>query len=181
MLGSSHLFEPTASVRHLTNWAQRLFSRSVDRRVSSMGLSIGQVPVLLILAEEDGLSQKELVRRAVIEQPAMVATLNRMEAAGLLTRRADDKDKRSRTFHLTESARAVVPRLTKVLEESNTRALAGFSEQERGHLVALLRRVIENMTADDGSRVTVARTSTERSASSGKKHKVDAPDDQPLL
>ncbi len=146
------MFERTASVGHLTSWAQRLFARSVDRRLSSMGISIGQIPVLLILAAEDGLSQKELVQRAVIEQPAMVATLNRMEAAGLVTRRADEKDKRSRTFHLTQAARAVVPRVTKVLEQGNTRALAGFSEEEHAHLVALLRRVIENMTADDGSR-----------------------------
>ena len=68
-----------------------------------------------------------------------------------------------------------------MLSSSEIRKLFLRYFQERGHLVALLRRVIENMTADDGSRVTVARTSTERSASSGKKHKVDAPDDQPLL
>jgi DNA-binding MarR family transcriptional regulator len=152
MSKSTRLFKRSSSVGHLASWAQRLFARWVDRRLSSVGVSIGQVPVLLILAEEDGLSQKELVQRAVIEQPAMVATLNRMEAAGLLTRRVDDKDKRSRTFHLTDAARAVVPRLTKVLEEGNTRALAGFSERERGDLAALLRRVIENMTADDSSR-----------------------------
>jgi hypothetical protein len=42
--------------------------------------------------------------------------------------------------------------LGETAEGKTTRALAGLSEQERGHLVPLLRRVIENITADDGSR-----------------------------
>ena len=58
------MFNRRESSGHLTGWASRLYSRSLDRRIKPLSLSVGQVPVLLMLAEERELSQKDLVARA---------------------------------------------------------------------------------------------------------------------
>jgi MarR family transcriptional regulator for hemolysin len=140
------LFERSASAGHLTSWAARLFARSLDRRLKPIGISIGQVPVLLLLAEHDGLSQKELVNGVAIEQPAMVAILNRMEAGGLLRRRADPTDRRARIFYLSDQARPLLAPLAEALDEGNVRALRGFSAREHTLLMSMLHRIIRNMT-----------------------------------
>ena len=134
------------SVGHLTTWAARLFTRSLDRRLRQHGMSIGQVPVLRILSEEGTLSQKELVRRAAIEQPAMVATLNRMEAVGLVARTPDPCDRRSSIFALTEMGKHQLEPMLELAMLGNQTALRGFSEEERQTLLRMLHRLIDNMT-----------------------------------
>lgn len=120
--------------------------RTLDRRLRARGISVSHVPVLLMLAEQDGLSQKELVRRAAIEQPAMVAILKRMEASGLVTRRLSPTDARSRLFHLTEQARALLPTLYEAVEAGNYHAVDGLNDGERKLLIDLLTRVIANLS-----------------------------------
>ena len=133
------------SVGHIITWAARMMTRSMDRRLRDAGLSAAQVPVLMILSEEGPLSQKDLVARAAIEQPAMVGTLNRMEGAGLVVRSRDPADKRSRIFDLTEQGRGQLITMWQAAMTGNDIALAGFDDHERLQLLAMLRRMLENL------------------------------------
>lgn len=144
-MSRSDLFERIASAGHLTSWAARLFARSLDRRVRPFGLSVGQVPVFLALAEADDLPQRELVRGSAVEQPAMVGILRRMEASGLIVRRGDPEDRRASLFALTPTGRASLAQLHAALDAGNCDALAGFDDEERTLLVTFLRRMIRNM------------------------------------
>lgn len=80
------MFKRTESVGHLVNWASRLFARNINRHIKPLGVSAGQLPVLLALAETSGLSQMQMVRRSAIEQSTMAATVVRMEKGGLISR-----------------------------------------------------------------------------------------------
>lgn len=139
------MFERGASPGHLANWAGRLFARRLERRIRPLGISAGQVPVLLSLADSKGLSQKELVQRSAIEQPAMAAILKRMEASGLVVRLADQQDRRASIFRLAPRSGALLGPLLKALDDGNTVALSGFTEDEAALLTSLLRRLIRNM------------------------------------
>jgi DNA-binding MarR family transcriptional regulator len=130
------------------SWAQRLFSRWLERRIRDLPFSVAQVPTLLMLAETGELSQKELVQGAVIEQPAMAQILMRMEASDLVARYADTTDGRSKRFRLTRKAKSKLGDLTRILAAGNDQALAGFSPAERAQLIALLQRVIKNLTPE---------------------------------
>ena len=133
------------SVGHIVTWAARLMTRSMDRRLRKAGLSAAQVPVLMILSEEGPMSQKELVARAAIEQPAMVGTLSRMENAGLVSRARDPVDGRSSIFTLTERGSGQLETMWHAAITGNDIALAGFSADERTQLLTMLRRMIDNM------------------------------------
>jgi DNA-binding MarR family transcriptional regulator len=124
------MFNRRESSGHLAGWASRLFTRSLDRRIRPLDISVGQVPVLLMLAEARQLSQKELVQRAAIEQSTMAATLKRMEANDLVSRCTDPSDGRASLFSLTRKARDVLGPLIDAIDDGNRRALAGFSPDE---------------------------------------------------
>ncbi len=140
------MFERSSSPGHLASWAARLFARTIDRQLKPLELSSGHVPVLLALAEEPSLSQRELVERCAIAQPAMVAILKRMEAAGLVARSADPNDGRASIFSLTPASRGKLERLGATLDLGNERALAGFTPDERALVIDLLRRIIRNLS-----------------------------------
>jgi len=141
------MFNRMKSAGHLTTWAARLFIRAIDRRLRPLGLSSGQIPILLALAESDSLSQKAFVEQAAIAQPVIAATLRRMEGLGLVLRRRDPHDGRSTLFSLTTRGRSKLERLYAEIDAGNAAALAGLSPQEAGRLLATLRKVIANLSA----------------------------------
>ena len=135
--------------------AQRLLARIVDTRFRDIGISVSQLPVLVALKDGASLSQKELTRRAGVEQPSMAQLLARMERDGIIRRKPDPTDGRSslislaaRTMKLIEPARAI-------MAQANRDALAGFDDDEVRQLVALLQRVIASV--GEGSDCAPAR------------------------
>jgi MarR family transcriptional regulator for hemolysin len=139
------VFDSSRSAGHLVSRAQRLFAKESDRRLKSLGLSSGYIPVMLALAVEPVLSQKALVQRAEIEQPTMAATLVRMERDGLVERRAERTDARTSLFRLTRLAKSKLPQFFGQLDEGNAVALQGLDAEERSQLLAILTKVIRNL------------------------------------
>jgi MarR family transcriptional regulator, transcriptional regulator for hemolysin len=138
-------FDSARSAGHLVSRAQRLFAKESDRRLKPLGLSSGYIPVILALAVEPGLTQKDLVHRAGIEQPTMAVTLVRMERDGLIQRRADRADARTSIFRLTRLAKSKLPKFYQQLDEGNAAALAGLNAEERKQLLHLLTTIIHNL------------------------------------
>ena len=126
----------------MTNWAARLFARQMDQRLKSVGLSIGQMPVLFALGDGAELSQKELTARAAVEQPTMAATLSRMQRDGLVKRRPDPRDGRGSLVSLTPLALEKAQAVREAVVDINARALAPLSEEERRAYLSMLERIV---------------------------------------
>ena len=133
------------SVGHLMNSAARLLRRLADRRLASLGLAAGQLPVLTALMAHDVLSQKTLTERAGIEQPTMAATLNRMERDGIIERQPDLIDKRSVLFSLSAATRAKVTKIKRVIESINIDALRDVPSDRREDFTNNLKLVIASL------------------------------------
>jgi DNA-binding MarR family transcriptional regulator len=138
-------FDRTRSAGYLTNWAARLFARAMDRRLSGLGVNAAYMPVFFALIEGKALTQKELARRASVEQPTMAATLARMERDGLLVRSPDPGDRRSRLHALSPEARKKMAAVAAAGMAVNAEALADLSADEQTRLYALLQRVIARL------------------------------------
>ena len=82
----------------------RLYDRRLQDALQDLGVAPGQFAPLVMLFEQDGLTQAELCRRINVEQPTMANTLDRMERDGLVKRTPDPSDKRRATIHLTARA-----------------------------------------------------------------------------
>lgn len=137
------------SAGYMTNWAARLFAREMDRRLKPLGLSTGHLPVLFALADGAALSQKALTEAAAIEQPTMAATLARMERDGLVARSRDPADGRSTLVELTASARDRLPDVRRHVDAINAEATAGLNADERELFLALLGRVVGNLSGQE--------------------------------
>lgn len=139
------------SAGYMTNWAARLFARELERQLAPTGIAPAYMPVLFALADGSTLTQKELARRAAVEQPTMAATLNRMERDAMIDRHPDPGDKRSALVALTPLALGKVETVERVVSAINTLALEQLTPAERSQFLSLLARIIGVLEAQDAT------------------------------
>src|SRR5690349_5950279 len=130
--------------------AGQLYARhfeELSRR--DMALDFAQSRALLVLAENEGVTQQRLSALTAIASPWLVRILDRLEVMGLAKRRAHRADRRARSLAVTANARAVLPLLQNIVSESLRKALRGFSADDTAALIKALDRIIANLSTTD--------------------------------
>jgi DNA-binding MarR family transcriptional regulator len=105
---------------------------------AEVGLAAGQEHLLAALWQEDGLSQRELVRRLGVEQPTVAKAVRRLEASGFVRREPDSADRRITRVLLTDRgrvARGPVERLWRTADREFGRGLLAEEKQRLGELL----------------------------------------------
>ncbi len=123
----------------------RLFDRRLQEVLKEQGVAPGQFAPLVMLFEQDGLTQAELCRRINVEQPTMANTLERMERDGLIKRKADTVDKRRALVHLTARAREMRDAVMENARAVAGRAVQRLSPADQDDMFRLLARMVENL------------------------------------
>ncbi|MET0610743.1 MAG: MarR family winged helix-turn-helix transcriptional regulator [Pseudomonas caspiana] len=138
---------PEAAVApgYLANHAERVFNRATDAALRQHGISLTLLGPLLWLAWRGPMLQRDLVKASAVKQPAMVATLDKLEAAGLIQRSVVATNKRAANVSITAQGQEVAALGKQVLLDTNARGLEGFSSEEATVFVALLQRFIGNL------------------------------------
>lgn len=125
--------------------AARSMRTALSHMLSESGLYAGQDGVIMLLAEEDGLTPGHLADKLGVKAPTMTRTIGRMEAQGFLERRSDDSDGRLAKVHLTELGRKSVEQIERSTAGCGALAARGLSDKEVKTLIKLLRTVDENL------------------------------------
>ena len=95
----------------LLNDVGRMLRTEGDRRARAQGMSRAQWVMLLRLERQPGLSQKELAELLEVEPITVARLVDRLEARGLVERRADPADRRVWRLHLLPAAQGVLEEL----------------------------------------------------------------------
>ncbi len=136
-------FDRQQSLGYLVNQLARQFAQRLERRLAVHGVALGQFPLLLVLWEEEGLTQSEIARRLTFEQPTVANTLKRMLRDGLVeTARAPNNRKQVLIF-LTEKGRHLRERLTAEARAVNAEAATALTPEE----MESLQKVIKKLSA----------------------------------
>jgi DNA-binding MarR family transcriptional regulator len=153
VIGDAEDIHPEAAVAtgYLANHASRVFNRLVDSRLRNHDLSLSLIGPLLLLSWKGPMLQRDLVQHSAVKQPAMVALLDKLEAAGMIGRAQSTSDKRAATVELTDSGREAAAIGRNVLLEMNEKAVDGFATEDAALVVKLLSRVIANLEAPSGT------------------------------
>ena len=122
-------------------WNELLAERFAEAGYADVRPSYGSA--LLPLFEEDGLRMGELARRARLSKQTMTAMVRRLEADGLVDRRADPSDGRAALIFLTPRSRTFEPVAEAVLVELDRLVRRRLSAERLAELKAALRELIE--------------------------------------
>jgi MarR family transcriptional regulator for hemolysin len=114
-------------------------------RAKRLGLTRSQAAVLARLALQEGINQVTLAQLLDLEPITLVRLLDRLQAAGLVERRADPQDRRARVLYLTPHARPLLERVHVLAGEVREEAMAGLEQSERDILLRALGTMKANM------------------------------------
>ena len=142
-------------------------SRAFDEALSQVG---GTLPTWLVLvslkAQRHG-AQRNLAEAVGVEGPTLTHHLNRMEAAGLVTRRRDPQNRRVHQVELTEAGEATFQRLLGSVTAFDQHLRRGFTNKEIDGISSIFARLRANAagpsTAEPTSK-TSGRKNPPRSA-----------------
>jgi MarR family transcriptional regulator, organic hydroperoxide resistance regulator len=118
---------------------------AADAAFSRHGVRVGQNLVLERLWNEDGLTPGDIAQRLGVSTPTVVKMATRMEAAGFLERRRDERDARLVRLYLTDRGRSVRKPLERELERLRKQATASLTAAERRDLEAALATIVGNL------------------------------------
>lgn len=104
------------------------------------GLNIMQWRTLANLDRLGEASLQSVARASGVLTSQMSRTVSQLAARGLVAKKANPADARSRSIHLTPRGKALVRRVLAVRRATNERLLGDLSPAERRQLVALIRR-----------------------------------------
>lgn len=114
---------------------------ALDRRLRPLGYSRSRWMVLLHVSLKDAISHGELADRLGIEAPTLVRMIDRMEADGLLHRRASETDRRVKHLHLSPAGRKEVERIRASAAEVRREALLGLDKSEIAAALNVLQKI----------------------------------------
>jgi DNA-binding MarR family transcriptional regulator len=88
------------------------------------------------------LSPTQLYREMMLTSGAMTNRIDRLEEAGLVSRRPDPHDRRGTLVRLTAKGKALIDGATTEHVANEERLLAGLSAREQSQLADLLRKLL---------------------------------------
>jgi DNA-binding MarR family transcriptional regulator len=124
-------------------WAMH---RQTEACLTGRGVTADQFVLLALLAERDGITQQELVRRASSDANTVRAMLVLLEDRGLVGRGRHPTDRRAHSVTLTRKGRRTHERLWADSEPVRQRLLAAFRPKEADTLVEFLNCISEALT-----------------------------------
>ncbi|MGA8382729.1 MAG: MarR family transcriptional regulator [Stellaceae bacterium] len=148
MVGIAMIHEiPSRTLGFVLNDVARLLRKRFEQRAraTALGLTRAQSSVLAYLARQEGINQAALAQILDLEPITLARLLDRLQAAGLIERRADPKDRRAHLLYLTEAAYPLLDRIFALAAEVREEALAGIAEPDRIRLLDMLIEMKSNL------------------------------------
>lgn len=106
----------------------RAWRHALDRRLKDLGIGqAGWMTIASIAKAEQPLSQTQLADRLGIENPTMVAMIDRLVKAGLVTREASTTDRRVKQVLLTADGKKLYGRVRKEADAFRAELLHGIN------------------------------------------------------
>ena len=125
----------------------KVVSRAFDDALADAGGSLPTWLVLVSLQQGRHGAQRELAEAVGIEGPTLTHHLNRMEAAGLVTRTRDPANRRVHRVELTDAGSEAFRRLVGAVRTFDRRLRRGLTQEQVDGLDDLLGRLRTNVAS----------------------------------
>ncbi len=136
----------------------RLWRAEIDQRLAAFGLTESRWLTLLHLSRlPEAATQRELAEAVGVRGPTLVRTLDRLEAEGLIERRAEAADRRTKSVHLRAEAAPILERIEAATAAVRAEIFTGISHAE----VTTCLTVFEQIAGKLGGAETTVRPTHE--------------------
>ncbi len=121
--------------------AQMAIFADFEAALGELALSPGLFGLLVIVEANPGLKQTRLADAAHLDRSTLVPALDKLEARGLVERRAAPGDRRSNGLFLTAAGAELLTAAKRTVRRHEARLARAFGTGERDKLIASLSRI----------------------------------------
>ena len=143
--GTKPADDVTRRVGYHLKQAQNALRTRMDTALRPLGITSPQYAVLAGIADEPGVSNAALARRAFVTPQTMQGVVANLEKAGLLSRSEHPTHGRILRAELTKAGGAVLRRAHGVVADVEQAMLTGMSAADKAKLALLLGACAENL------------------------------------
>ena len=129
---------PGHHIRRLQQIAVAMFLQETG----ASGVTPVQYAVLQTAANHPGIDQRRLAGAVGLDTSTPAGVVDRLEARGLLERRASPDDRRVRLLHPTEEGLRVLAEVLPAMRKAQDRILAPLNGHERAEFMRMLRLLV---------------------------------------
>jgi MarR family transcriptional regulator for hemolysin len=126
----------------------RTMRTRADQRARARGMTRAQWVILARLERQPGLTQNEMASIVEVEPITIARLVDRLEARGLVERKADPRDRRVWRLHLTPAAVPILREISKYRAELHELITAGMTPSLQKALTDGLLQMKVNLAAE---------------------------------
>ncbi len=130
---------PGHHIRRLQQIAVAIFLQETE----STGITPVQFAALQTVANSPGLDQRTLARSIGFDTSTIAGVIDRLEARGLMQRKASADDRRVRLLHITDAGRVLLAEVQPGMQRAQQRMLAPLQAAEQAEFMRMLRTLVE--------------------------------------
>lgn len=123
----------------------------LGNKLAGLDIKNGQYDFFLVISLNEGISQKQLSEHLHIGKSTTAKAVKNLVSKGYVTKLKDEKDGRVDHLFLTDKGRKETPFVEAIFEENQRVAARGLTETERGQLLFLMNKVLNNFVANNES------------------------------
>lgn len=121
--------------------ARAVTSGTANTWLAPLGLKVRSLSVLWLASEDLGPTQREISDFLGLDPSQTVALIDDLQTRGLVERRPDERDRRSRVIVATTAGRQLLERALVAARAAGDASFARLSDEERKTLAELLLKV----------------------------------------
>lgn len=124
-------------------------NQRIRSRLRESGVNLARWRVLAVLRAYGELNLGQIVELTVMQQPSISRVVTQLEREGLARRKISRKDSRVVNVSLTAAGEKAFREIYPTAQKHQERALQGFTKKEINTLTSFLRRIQDNIEADE--------------------------------
>lgn len=126
---------------HLIRRAHQLAWAVFMNETKDFEITPVQYAALVAIADHPGIDATRLSEYISFDRATIGNVVERMKSKGLITRKNDGRDRRTKRIFLTRQGRSMITRMKPVVPRITRGILARLNRKERQHLLRLLRKL----------------------------------------
>ena len=130
-----------SSISWLLADASRLIRKLADRRLGTIGVTRAQWQALANLRRMGPMTQAALAEVMEVETATIARLIDRLEAAGLIARKAEAQDRRVKLVTMTDKATAIMDEMGVIGQKLRDDMLVDLSPSELEALIGTLATI----------------------------------------
>lgn len=128
----------------LISMIHRLGCVYLNEALAGWGIGAGQHAYLLVLADNEGITQEEMAKVFRVDKATVARALAKLESQGYVVRRSDPRDRRAYRIEVTPKGKELCPKIGSLLDGWERRLTGGLSGSEKEQFREYLFRVALN-------------------------------------